>query len=101
MTTSQVNINDFPIYLGTQLGVSSFIAGLLISLFVLMLVILPIVYLTKGKQGALYVIIGLCTLAPLVAIGWLDIWLYAIILIAIAFGMGKQLISFFSELRDR
>jgi hypothetical protein len=94
-----VTIQDIPEQLAVQLSLDTWLAGMILSLFIMMLVLLPIIYLTKGKQGTLYVLVGLAILAPLVGLGWFDLWVYIIIILAIAVGMGQKLIDMFSDLR--
>ena len=94
-----VTIQDIPEQLAVQLSLDTWLAGMILSLFIMMLVLLPLVYLTNGKQGTLYVLVGLAILAPLVGLGWFDLWVYIIIILAIAVGMGQKLVDMFSDLR--
>lgn len=100
-STGEIDLMEIPSQLAGLLNVSEWLAGLFLSLFILMLIMLPTMYLTKGKQGALYIIIGMVTLAPLTGIGWFPVWVYIIIVLAIAFGMGRQIIDFFGGLRGQ
>lgn len=95
-----VAIQDLPERVAYQFTIDEWLAGMLLSIGVLMLVMLPTIYLTKGKQMTLYVIFSLAVLAPLVGLGWFDLWAYIIILLAIAAGFSKQLINFFGGLRS-
>lgn len=90
-----VAIQDLPERVAYQFTIDEWLAGMLLSIGVLMLVMLPTIYLTKGKQMTLYIIFALAVLAPLVGLGWFDLWAYIIILLAIAAGFSKQLINFF------
>lgn len=88
-------VSDVPSYLDEQLGCGEFVGGLIASVVLLCIVMLPTMYLTKGKAYSLYIIFGLLVLAPLVGLGWLPVWLYIIIILLIALGFGKQLAVFF------
>ena len=93
------DVNDIPTYLDNQFNFGEFVGGLVASLFVLMIVLLPTIYLTKGKAYSLYIILSLATMAPLVGMGWLPIWLYIIILLTIALRFGQDLASWLGGLR--
>jgi hypothetical protein len=82
------NLTTVPSQVGTQLGVGAFIGGLLCSLVVLMLILVPIMIMTKGKQFTLYLILTLVTLAPLTALGWFNLWVMILIVLAIAVKLG-------------
>lgn len=79
-------------------GSDGFIGGLIASVALLVIVMLPLIYLTRGKAYSLYIIFSLLTLAPLVGLGWVPIWLYIIVLLLIAMGFGKELAKFLGGL---
>lgn len=87
-------VTEVPTYIDNQLGVGEFIGGLLASLFILMLFLLPTIYLTKGKQASLYIILSLVILAPLIALGWFPVYVYILILLLLALGFGKKITDF-------
>ena len=93
------NLMELPTYVDTQLGVGLFIAGLLISLVVLMLILLPVLVVTKGKNFSLYMILTLVTLAPLTALGWFNSWVFVVIILAIAVGLGQKITDLLGGLR--
>ena len=92
------DIMEVPTYLDEQFACGEFVGGLLASLILLCIVMLPLMYLTKGKAYSIYILFGLLVLAPLVGLGWLPVWLYIIIVLLIALGFGKQLAGFFGGL---
>jgi len=96
--TGGFDVSSVPTYIDEQLGVGEFVGGLLASLVLLCIIMLPLMYLTKGKAYSVYIVFGLLTLAPLVGLGWLPVWLYIIIILLIALGFGKQLAGFFGGL---
>jgi ABC-type multidrug transport system permease subunit len=80
-----------PTYIDNQLGVGEFIGGMLASIFVLMLTLVPLMVLTKGKQYTVYIIVAVAVMAPLVGLGWFPLWVYILIILAIAVGLGRQI----------
>lgn len=82
-----------------QLNTGTFVAGLLISMVILVLTLLPVLVMTKGKIFSLYILLSLAILAPLVGLGWFPIWLYIIIVLAIALGMGQKIADALGGLR--
>jgi len=85
------DLMEVPTYIDNQLNCGEFIGGLLASLFILMLTLIPLIMLTKGKQATLYIIVFIAVLAPLVGLGWFNIFVYIIIILAIAVGMGQKI----------
>lgn len=96
---SSLDFTELPTYLDNQIGVGTFIAGLLCSLIGLSLVMLPLIYLTKGKAYSLYIFFGLIVTAPFVGLGWFPVWLFIIIVLAIALGFGQKLADFLGGLK--
>ena len=82
---------EIPAYLDAQLGCGEFIGGLLASIFALMITLFPLVIMTKGKSYTLYILFFFAVLAPLVGLGWFPVWLYIILLLAIALGFGQKI----------
>jgi hypothetical protein len=91
-------VTEFPTILATQLGISDWIAGIILSLFVLLLILLPSMYLTKGKAYGVYIILGMAVLAPLVGLGWFPVYIYIIVLFLIALGFSSKLRDFLGGL---
>ena len=93
------DLMEVPNYLDTQLGVGVFIAGLLASIFILMITLLPIIIMTKGKNHTLYILVFFAVLAPLVGMGWFPVWLYIILVLAIALGLGEKVSDYIGGLK--
>lgn len=91
------DIMEVPTYVNDQLGCGEFIAGLLVSLVIFSLIMLPTIYLTKGKAYSIYIVMGMVILAPLVAFGWFPIYIYIIIIFLLAFGFSSKLRDFFGS----
>jgi hypothetical protein len=64
-----------------------------------MFTLLPIIIATKGKQPTLYMIIFFTVLAPLVGLGWFSLWVYILLILAIALGFGQKLADLFGGLK--
>lgn len=91
---STFDVMQVPTYVDDQLGCGVFIAGLLVSLVVLSLIMIPTMYLTKGKAYSLYIIFSMVILAPLTALGWFSVWVYILILLLLALGFGSKIADF-------
>lgn len=85
------DIMSVPEYLDDQLGCGEFIGGLLASIAVVMITLLPVLVMTKGKNYTLYLVLFFAVLAPLVGLGWFPVWLYIILLLVIALGLGQKI----------
>ncbi len=81
-----VNLLNIPEYLGEKLGVGTFAGGLLAGALVLVAFLMPAVLLAKGKGSALIfiIIIGLVLMGFEVAIAWLPVWLFTVVILMIA-----------------
>ena len=93
------DIMSVPEYMDDQLGCGEFIGGLLASLAIIMICLLPVMVMTKGKNVTLYMVLFFAVLAPLTGLGWFPIWLYVVLLLAIALGFGQKLADYFGGLR--
>lgn len=93
------DIMSVPSYVDAQLGCGEFIGGLIASIALLMLTLLPVMIATKGKQYTLYLVLFFAVAAPLVGLGWFPVWLYIILLIAIALGLGEKISDMLGGLR--
>lgn len=86
------NLLDIPKGLASTLGISEFAAGLLTTIILLMVCLLPCVVLTIKAQGnaafVFILIVGLSILGFCTAVSWFPIWFFAIIgiLMALVFG---------------
>jgi hypothetical protein len=87
-------VTEIPTYIDNQLNCGEFVAGLLVILLLLLIVILPTMYLTKGKAYGVYIILSMAVLAPLVGLGWFPVYVYIIILFLIALKFSQALRDF-------
>lgn len=85
----EVSLTDWPTYLATQLGISLFASQIMASVIVLALVLLPCMLLTKNIYA--HIIFGICALGLTIALGWLPVYLFALISVALAIMLASKL----------
>ena len=95
------DLMEVPTYIDNQFGCGEFVGGLIASVFLLLLTLIPVIILTRGRSQmyGLYVLVGLSVLAPLVGLGWFPVWLYVIIVIALSVGLGRMIAGAIGGLR--
>lgn len=93
------DLTEVPRYLDNQLNCGTFVGGLLASIAVLCIVMLPLMLMTKGKAYSVYIIFSMATIAPLVGLGWFPVYVYIIIILLIALKFGQQIADFLGGLR--
>lgn len=83
-----VDLSSFPQYLATQFGISLFVAQLMASVILDSLFLFPVLMLVRGKkqEWVMTGIFGISLLSLNVAIGWLPVWSFAVIILFIGFG---------------
>lgn len=69
-----VDLTGFPQALANQLGISLFAGQMLASLIFLVLVMLPVLFFTRGKNIFATLIVGMSSLGFCVALGWFPAW---------------------------
>ena len=70
-----MNIIDFPSYVSVALGVTEFMAGLIITTFLLIIAIIAVNMNTESDAGNLYTaLVSFSILAISASIGWIDQW---------------------------
>jgi hypothetical protein len=88
-----VSLAGFPQQLATALGIPLFAGQVLATVILMSIVLIPILYFTKGRNPLLAFIVGLCMYTFAIAMTWLPYWMLILLLVAIA-GM------FSSTMRD-
>jgi len=85
-TDGSVDLMSVPAYLGTALGIGTFAGGLLAGALMLMAFLTPAVILARGKGGSLIflIMVGLVLMGFEVAIAWVPVWLFTVVVLAIA-----------------
>jgi hypothetical protein len=91
MSDSAVNLQNLGTQLGIQLGIGPFAGGLLASAILTGLVLVPILFFTKGKNPMLSFLIGFVMVSLSVAIGWIPIWTFAVIALLTALLFGSKI----------
>lgn len=79
-----VDITQVPHQLGLALGVSDFVAGIIASIILFTICALPLLFLTRGKNFVLSLCSGMLIVSFCIALGWLPIWLFAVLALLIA-----------------
>ncbi len=91
------NLLDIPTGIAEALGISTFAAGLLTSIILLMVCVLPFVVLTLRARGNVAMIatliVGMSVLGFCVAVAWFPIWFFAIIIAVIGLTLASKVTS--------
>lgn len=82
--TDEISLPDLPHHLAVMLGTTDFIGGLLATGIFFMLFIVPILFLTKGRNVLLSLTSGILVLGICTALTWLPVWILIIIGLLIA-----------------
>lgn len=78
-------LGDAGILLGAALGIGDLAGGLLISLlFTVFICLIPCLIFTKGKSMIAEIIAGLLGMGLSMAVGWLNVFFFALVVIAVA-----------------
>lgn len=77
------SIEDVPAYWATYWGISTLAAQVLLSTIVFMMVMIPILILTKGQNQTVNAVAIIFTEAVLVGIAWLDSWIMILTVVVI------------------
>ena len=78
----EISLTDLPTKLAEQLDISLFAGQILASGIMLMLFLLPTLVMTKNQLAPLFA--GLVALGITIALGWLPVYLFAILTLLIA-----------------
>ena len=90
-----MSLESVPTYLSDFLNINVTVAEVLLSLVVLLTFLLPIMVATRGKTPQIYLFFFFLIETFLLAIGWLDFWIYimTVSLIALAVAIfGRQMV---------
>lgn len=87
-SADNVNLQNFPQQLATALGIPLFAGEILAAVLLMSIVIVPILFFTRGKNPMLAFILGFLMVCFGVAMGWVPIWIFAVmgLMIAVLFG---------------
>jgi hypothetical protein len=70
-----MSLESIPTYFSDFFDISVEAAEILLSVMVIMAILLPVLYLSKGKSNLPTILIFFLTESFLVGIGWLDAWI--------------------------
>ena len=79
--SESVSLANIPHQLGVALGTSDFVGGIIGSALFMMLLIIPVLYFTKGKNFLLAIIVGYVGMGLSVALSWFPAWMMLLLLI--------------------
>lgn len=82
----QVDLTQIPYYLGVQLNVGTFAGGIIASGILLLVIILPILIITRGKGLFAQIAIIFIIMGAEIAIGWLPFW-FLVMLVVLSVGL--------------
>jgi len=81
-------IEDIPEWLANTWLIDEAVAQVILSIVVIFTILLPVMYLSKGKTPALYMIFAFLAECLLVGLGWMPFWVLiatiAVMAIAVA-----------------
>ena len=86
-----INVMDFPQQLADALGMPLFAGQILASLLLMLGFILPVLFITKGKNMLMALIMGFSTMCLCVALAWLPIWVLLMVALIAALMMAGQM----------
>jgi len=70
-----VSLEDIPAAVADLWGITEASAQILLSIVVILAVLLPVMYLSKGKSEMIIIVMTFITITMLVGIGWLPFWI--------------------------
>jgi len=91
-----VNLSDFPAQLAEKLNIGLFPAQILASAIILGIFLFPTLLLTKGRNLAAALFVGLTALGFCTAIGWLPVFILLLLVLLTALLSGKKLMEIFT-----
>lgn len=98
--TEAVNLLDIPENLGRALGIGTFAAGLMSSIFFVMLIFVPLAIFSADSIYP-WIFIGLPLLGVCVALGWMPAWFMIVTCLLVAAFWSEKMTGWISGLRKR
>lgn len=83
------SLEDIPTWFSDYMGISLGAAQVLLSIVVILAVLLPVLFFTKGKGLTIPALMFVLTEAVLVGISWLPSWMMVISVCIVALGIAK------------
>jgi len=92
LTESNIFLEEFPEGLAAALNIDTFTAGIILSLFVIMLCILPIIIAKRGRSNFITeMIIGVVAVSLCMALQWLPLYVGLVINLLVAIALSAKL----------
>jgi hypothetical protein len=79
-----MSLESVPTYFSDFFDISVEAAEILLSVMVIMTILLPVLYLSRGRSNLPTILIFYLTEAFLVGIGWLDFWILITTIVLLA-----------------
>lgn len=92
MTDATIFLTDFPEALATFFNTSTFIAGIMCSLVILVITIVPVVIVKRGRNTFyIEMVIGMVDVTLCMAIGWLPLYVGLVVNLLTAIALSAKL----------
>lgn len=88
VSLAYIDLTELPTALATLLTIDAFTAGVLLTIGLLALILIPLIVLTKGDLGFPHVVFSLLVIVAATVLGWLDAWIMLLIVLVVAVGFG-------------
>jgi hypothetical protein len=89
-----IDLNGFPQALANALSIPLFVGQILASLLIMSLFTLPFLFMAGAKHPMVPLMVGISSLAFTVALGWMPVWVFVIMILMIALMFGRQIVGF-------
>ena len=90
-----VNLQNIPQQLATALGIPLFAGEILATIILFCIVLVPVLFFTKGKNPMIAFILGFMMVCFGVALAWIPIWTFAVMTLAVAVLFGRKIAEMF------
>lgn len=85
-----MQITDIPSWLADAWSISEAVAQVILSIVVIFAILLPVMYLSKGRSSVtIYLLVFVLTSAFLAGIGWMPFWILIIEVAAMALAVAS------------
>lgn len=84
-----MSLESIPTYFSDFLDITLVAGQTILSIIVIFAVLLPVMYLTRGRSNTIYILTFFLTEAFLVGIGWLSFWILIATVALMAFGVAS------------
>jgi len=83
------SLEDIPTWFSDYFGIVFEAGQVILSIIVILMVLLPVLLLTRGKGLTIPAVMFILTEAVLVGIGWLPSWIMILTVVVIALGIAR------------